>query len=240
MNISERKKANRRKNDRRRWAAALLILCLMMISLNFEFMLAYATEDSVRTFYVGDDVKAVIVDGVLKIKGSGDTYDFTEETAPFLEYGDEIDSLVIENGVTYVGSYLFYGLGNLRGELRLPESIVGFGDYAFSGRDKYSAPRFSMIINEFIEGEIVEDGSKESGDIAVSTPSEAVVETIDSEGEYDGIGKPEDISSSREPETEKERKRQQKKIRKPNQGKRRKRRLFNSRRQKSNAIWYLS
>ncbi|RGY96825.1 hypothetical protein [Clostridium sp. AM58-1XD] len=203
MNISERKKANRHKNDRRRWAAALLILCLMMSSLNFEFMLAYATEDSVRTFYVGDDVKAIIVDGVLKIKGSGDTYDFTEETAPFLEYGDEIDSLVIENGVTYVGSYLFYGLGNLRGELRLPESIVGFGDYAFSGRDKYSAPRFSMIINEFIEGEIVEDGSKESGDIAVSTPSEAVVETIDSEGEYDGIGKPEDISSSREPETEK-------------------------------------
>ena len=39
--------------------------------------------------------------------------------------------LIIDEEVTYIGSYLFYGLGNLSGEVTLPGNISGFGDFAF-------------------------------------------------------------------------------------------------------------
>ena len=80
-----------------------------------------------------EDIHLDLKDGVLTVKGYGDTRDFSCDTAPFAEYADEIRTLVIEDGITYIGSCLFYGLGGLQGELILPESIVGIGDYAFSG-----------------------------------------------------------------------------------------------------------
>lgn len=146
---------NRRRYHRQRWIAVGLIICLMLTNLNFESILAYATESRTEKFHVGESVTAELEDGVLTLKGTGDTNDFTRESAPFLEYAKEIHTLMIEDGITYIGSCLFYNLGGLKGELRLPESIMGIGDYAFSGRDAEHAPRFSVVINEFEGGEIV-------------------------------------------------------------------------------------
>lgn len=89
--------------------------------------------------------------------GQGPTDDFSAETAPFLDYSRDIHTLVIEDGITYIGSCLFYGLGSLKGELILPGSIIGFGDYAFSGADIENAPKFTVIRNEFKSAEIMED-----------------------------------------------------------------------------------
>ena len=165
-----RHQSRRRKYRWQRCLAAWLVLCLLLGNMNFEIMLTYATESRVKTFEIGADVTAELKDGVLTVKGHGDTKDFTEDTAPFLEYAEEIRSLSIENGITYIGSYLFYGLGELRGELKLPESIVGFGDYAFSGKDWEHAPHFSSILNEFEEGEIVGHTQEEA---TAATPSQA-------------------------------------------------------------------
>lgn len=129
-----RHQSRRRKYRWQRCLAAWLVLCLLLGNMNFEILLTYATESRAKTFEIGADVTAELKDGVLTVKGHGDTENFTEDTAPFLEYADEIRSLSIENGITYIGSYLFYGLGELRGELKLPESIVGFGEYAFPER----------------------------------------------------------------------------------------------------------
>ena len=150
-----RNRRNRRRYHRQRWIAASLIVCLMLTNLSFESILAYATEGRTVKFHVGESVTAELEDGVLTLKGTGDTNDFTKENAPFLEYAKEIHTLMIEDGITYIGSCLFYDLGGLKGELRLPESLMGIGDYAFSGRDAEHAPRFSVVINEFDGGEIV-------------------------------------------------------------------------------------
>lgn len=163
-----RHQSRRRKYRWQRCLAAWLVLCLLLGNMNFEIMLTYATESRAKTFEIGEDVTAELKDGVLTVKGHGDTKDFTEDTAPFLEYAEEIRSLSIENGITYIGSYLFYGLGELRGELKLPESIVGFGDYAFSGKDWEHAPHFSSILNEFEEGEVVGYTQEEA---TAATPS---------------------------------------------------------------------
>ena len=150
-----RNRKNRRRYHRQRWIAASLIVCLMLTNLSFESILAYATEGRTVKFHVGESVTAELEDGVLTLKGTGDTNEFTKENAPFLEYAKEIHTLMIEDGITYIGSCLFYDLGGLKGELRLPESLMGIGDYAFSGRDAEHAPRFSVVINEFDGGEIV-------------------------------------------------------------------------------------
>ena len=119
----------RQRHNRQRILVFCLIFSLVLSNLNFGSMLTYATEGNRRTFEIGSDVKAVLKDGVLTVKGYGDTRDFSCDTAPFAEYADEIRTLVIEDGITYIGSCLFYGLGGLQGELILPESIVGIGDY---------------------------------------------------------------------------------------------------------------
>ena len=50
---------------------------LVLSNLNFGSMLTYATEGNRRTFEIGSDVKAVLKDGVLTVKGYGDTRDFS-------------------------------------------------------------------------------------------------------------------------------------------------------------------
>ena len=107
----------RQRHNRQRILAFCLIFSLVLSNLNFGSMLTYATEGNRRTFEIGSDVKAVLKDGILTVKGYGDTRDFSCDTAPFAEYADEIRTLVIEDGITYIGSCLFYGLGGLQGEL---------------------------------------------------------------------------------------------------------------------------
>jgi len=103
----------------------------------------------------GDHVKAVLSrSGVLTISGSGKTEDYTEETAPFAEYADQISSVVIRDGVTSIGDYLLYNCGDLKGTLTLPQTVVWIGDGAFSGEDYESAPKFTTVVSEFVSAEI--------------------------------------------------------------------------------------
>ena len=155
MNRKHQKKIWRRSRYGQRGLAAVLIVCLLLTNLNVGVIRTYATEEEKHLFEIGPDVTAELEDGVLTVTGFGDTGNFTKNTAPFLDCADEIHSLVIEEGITFIGSYLFYGLGKLEGELVLPGSIVGFGDYAFSGASLEEAPKFSLIRNEFEDAEIV-------------------------------------------------------------------------------------
>lgn len=49
------------------------------------------------------------------------------------EYADTITKLVIEDGITYVGSYAFDKMENLQGNLTLPASVTAVGPHAFHG-----------------------------------------------------------------------------------------------------------
>ena len=145
-------------------------------------MSIYAVEDKIESFEIGPDVIAELEAGILTVRGYGDTDDFTAETAPFSGYEDEIHTLVIEDGITYIGSCLFYGLGGLQGELELPGSIVGFGDYAFSGESRDRAPQFTVIRNEFEGVEAVERNAT-SSQAQKQEPSET--ETVPAETPVD-------------------------------------------------------
>lgn len=157
MNMKYQNSISRLQRYYQRCAVAIsLVICLLLSNINFSMMLTYAKLDDQISFKVGDNVTAVLENGVLTLSGDGSTDNFSAETAPFLEYASSIQTLVIENGITNIGSYLFYGLGNLSGELVLPSSINHFGDYAFSGDSQQNAAHFSLIRNEFLTNEIVQ------------------------------------------------------------------------------------
>lgn len=131
-----------------RWTAVLLGFCLFLGQVNMDSMVSYAEEKGPVTIQVGENVTALLEDGRLTLSGQGGTKDFTKEDAPFTQYSADIRQLAIEEGINYIGSYLFYGLGNLCGDLTLPASITGFGTCAFSGGSADCAPSFSTIVNK--------------------------------------------------------------------------------------------
>lgn len=158
MRTKAQKKRIVRGHSRQHVLAVLVTLCLVLNYLNFGLMVTYASSSGSQTFPIGGNVTAELTDGTLTLSGTGETEDFQAETAPFRDYAGDIHTLVIEDGITYIGAYLFYGLDALGGRLTLPESIVGFGDYAFSGDGSEAAPYFTIIENLFSSGEVVRQG----------------------------------------------------------------------------------
>ena len=67
-------------------------------------------------------------DGTLTISGTGAMCD---EEMPWWEFRSQINRVVIESGVTTVGSYAFNGCSNLTA-VELPDTLTAIGDYAFA------------------------------------------------------------------------------------------------------------
>ena len=69
--------------------------------------------------------------GKLTISGTGAMYDYSlDNPAPWYTGRARIRELVIEYGVTTIGSYAFYGCSGLT-SVEIPESVVSIGEYAF-------------------------------------------------------------------------------------------------------------
>ena len=75
-------------------------------------------------------------DGVLVIKGSGGVY-FPNTTSPFLD-NDYIETVIIEDGITYLSGRLFHGNDNL-------ENLISLGSYA-PNNSAYECPNLKNII----------------------------------------------------------------------------------------------
>lgn len=68
---------------------------------------------------------------ILTISGSGNMADFSEAGTPWDSRKTEIKSVVVEEGITYIGAYAFFSLNNMT-EVSLPDSLRTMGEYAFS------------------------------------------------------------------------------------------------------------
>ena len=86
----------------------------------------------------GENVKWVLKDGTLTIAGTGAISDFEEydeedpsaASAPWSEYRSDIVTIVVEEGVTYVGDYAFDSCINVT-EVTLADTVEGLGMCAF-------------------------------------------------------------------------------------------------------------
>ena len=82
----------------------------------------------------GDDsaVQWSFDNGTLTISGSGPMADYDWDGAPWYALRNQVTSLVIGEGVTYVGEYALGYLNNLSGTLTLPASLTAIGRSAFA------------------------------------------------------------------------------------------------------------
>ena len=93
----------------------------------------------------GKNLIWTLVDGLLTISGEGAMKDFsyTEDPAPWQERCEEVTSILIEDGVTYLGIMSFPLCTNLT-EVQLPDSLEGLGYSVFNKCEKLA----SIIIPE--------------------------------------------------------------------------------------------
>ena len=99
-------------------------------SSNVEFTIL--VEEYTKTGSCGDNVTWTYSDGVLTISGTGDMedYEYDENYPTYSPYSDLITSVVVEDGVTSVGTDAFMYYENIT-SVTLADSVTKIGDYAF-------------------------------------------------------------------------------------------------------------
>lgn len=118
---------------------ALCALPISVISQELAAIVALSGGDIVESGYCGADVIWKLdTDGVLTINGRGKMKDYSYPATPWYERKASIRSVVVENGVTAVGSGAFKDCVNLS-SISLPESVKRIGDFAFSGCSSLTA-----------------------------------------------------------------------------------------------------
>jgi hypothetical protein len=71
---------------------------------------------------------------ILTVSGSGAMADYGGGSQPWKDYRTSISSIVIEDGVTYIGNNAFNGCNNANlTSVTLPASVTEIGSYAFNG-----------------------------------------------------------------------------------------------------------
>ena len=86
----------------------------------------------------GNDCKAILADGVLTVKGNGEMDDFSSSSAPWYSNRELIKSVVIEDGITTIGSHTFSSCSSLT-SITIPNSVTMIGESAFSGCSKLTS-----------------------------------------------------------------------------------------------------
>lgn len=107
-------------------------------------------EERLITGICGDHLDWSYKNGVLTISGYGDMYDYMDfhvasngsnlET-PWQQYSSDIQSIVLESGITYIGSGAFVFCDKVK-EVIIPEGVTNIGTSAFSGCSSLASIKF--------------------------------------------------------------------------------------------------
>lgn len=71
-----------------------------------------------------------IIDGVMKLEGAGEIPNVLKDQAPWNEYRAEPTELILPEGITRIGQYVFRGFNGVK-NIRIPASVKSIGNYAF-------------------------------------------------------------------------------------------------------------
>lgn len=92
---------------------------------------AKAAEEDIASGTVGDGISWVIgADGTLTISGSGEAFDFSWYSPPWIEYADQITSVKIEEGITKIPDSLLCSL-DYTSKIYIPSTVSYIGSVAF-------------------------------------------------------------------------------------------------------------
>lgn len=119
------------------------------------------TKDNILSGKCGDNLTWTLENGVLTISGTGAMYDYdpfglsansSATPAPWYEYAcnNEVTSIQIGNGVTYIGSYAFACCWNID-NIRIPGNVKQIGEYAFFECCSHYDKKLKVIIEDGVE-----------------------------------------------------------------------------------------
>lgn len=109
-----------------------IVLLSLLAALCCLFTVSVAAADAPTSGTCGANLTwALDTTGTLTISGTGEMEEFYYYgAAPWSQNRDSIKTVVIENGVTTIGSYAFYGYKNMA-SVTLPDSVTVIGKNAF-------------------------------------------------------------------------------------------------------------
>lgn len=112
----------------------MFLACLCLVVTCLCLLPTEVSAETVASGTCGDNLDWVLDDrGTLTISGTGDMGEWNPSTAiPWYDHREEIEVLVLEDGVTSIGRCAFYDCSNLI-EISIPNSIISVGDSAFTG-----------------------------------------------------------------------------------------------------------
>ncbi|MBQ3531015.1 MAG: leucine-rich repeat protein [Oscillospiraceae bacterium] len=107
-------------------------------------------------------------DGTLTISGEGAIKDYTvAANTPWREYADIVTTLVLEEGITEIGSNAFREMVNLEGTLNLPEGLTRIGHFAFRGCSKLGGELVLPSTLKTVEQAAFEHGGYYTGTLVI-------------------------------------------------------------------------
>ena len=110
--------------------AALLICTLLPTSVFAADIVASGTCGA-----QGDNLAwALDSDGTLTISGTGEMHDYNyfylDNRTPWVDYNEQIKTVIVKSGVTSIGTYAFFGCGALT-QVDIADTVRSIGNYAF-------------------------------------------------------------------------------------------------------------
>ena len=91
-----------------------------------------ASDDTVASGKTEDLTWKLSEEGVLTLSGEGYSGSYSDTDAPWAGYAQQITSIVVEEGASVLGDYLFENLSKVT-TVSLPDSLSGIGAATFSG-----------------------------------------------------------------------------------------------------------
>ena len=86
------------------------------------------TAEGVEVYKISGSVAAHLKDGILTIRGYGETGDYGSYNIPWKD--QEITSAIVMEGIERIGNNCFRGFGGIT-SIQLPDSLESIGEYAF-------------------------------------------------------------------------------------------------------------
>lgn len=92
------------------------------------------TAEFAQTFsgQCGENLYWAHKDHTLTISGTGAMYDYSEDDVPWLLFRDTTDAVLLERGITHIGTYAFNAFVKLH-KIELPNTLISIGANAFAG-----------------------------------------------------------------------------------------------------------
>lgn len=121
----------------------LLAVCLMATLLPVSVFAEESVLDA-KTGTCGEGISWTLQDGTLTVSGSGEM----EDGAPWADYENQIEKLVLTGGITRIGAEVFYDYDRLE-EIDFGDSLVEIGERAFYGCDDLTVIHLPTTFRKF-------------------------------------------------------------------------------------------